>query len=61
VQFAVNGRNYFLSFVPEEGRWFVFSPTAQGFYRIPVVHDDQLPVMGAVVFNPREEGRKTMN
>jgi hypothetical protein len=61
VQFAVNNQQYFLSFVPEEGRWFVFTPTARGFYHVPVVHDDQLPIAGPVLFNAADEDRKTMN
>jgi hypothetical protein len=61
VQFAVNGNEYFLSFVPEEGQWFVFTPTAEGLQRVPVVHDDELPIGNPVVVIPEEEGRKTIN
>jgi hypothetical protein len=61
VQFAVNGNEYFLSFVPEEGGWFVFTPTAQGFYRTPVVHDDELPIGNPVVVIPEDKGPKTIN
>lgn len=61
VQFAVNDKEYFVDFVPEEGRWFVFTPTMEGFYRVPVVHDDQLPVASPVVVIPEDEGPKTIN
>ena len=61
MQFAVNGKEYFLSFEPEEGQWFVITPTAQGFYRAPVVHDDELPVSNPVVVNPGDGGRETIN
>ena len=61
MQFAVNGNEYFLSFVPEEGEWFVFTPTAEGLHRVPVVHDDELPLDSPVVVVPGEEGRKTIN
>ena len=61
VQFAVNDKEYFVNFVPEEGRWFVFTPTTEGFYRVPVVHDDQLPVLSPVVVIPEDEGPKTIN
>lgn len=39
MQFEINGQNYFLSYVEEEGRWYVFSPTATGLNRIPVYVD----------------------
>ena len=61
LQFAVNGKEYFLSFVQEEGQWFVFTPRAQGFYRVPVVHDDQMPIVNMLVVNPEDEGRRTIN
>ena len=61
VQFAVNDKQYFVNFVPEEGQWFVFTPTGEGFHRIPVVHDDQLPIGSPVVVIPEDEGRKTIN
>jgi hypothetical protein len=61
VQFAVNGNEYFLSFVPEEGGWFVFTPTAEGVQRVPVVHDDEVPIGSPVVIIPEHEGSKTIN
>jgi hypothetical protein len=61
VQFAVNGNEYFLSFVPEEGQWFVFTPTAEGLQRVPVVHDDELPIGSPVIVIPEDEDRKTIN
>jgi len=39
VQFQVKGQDYFLAFVEQEKRWYVFSPTAQGINRIPVYVD----------------------
>jgi hypothetical protein len=27
---------YYLNFVPDEGRWYVFQPTEDGMIRIPV-------------------------
>ena len=36
MQFEVNGKQYFLAFVEDERRWYVFSPTPQGMHRIPV-------------------------
>jgi hypothetical protein len=31
---------YFVNFVPDEGRWYVFSPTDDGMIRIPVAMDE---------------------
>ena len=39
LQFEVNGQPYFLAFVEEERRWFVFAPTTSGVRRIPVYVD----------------------
>ena len=30
---------FFVNFVPEEGRWYCFAPTATGVQRIPVSMD----------------------
>ncbi|MGZ4832288.1 MAG: hypothetical protein ACXVZQ_05125 [Terriglobales bacterium] len=40
MQFNVNQQPYFLNFLPEEGRWFVFKPTRDGVEILAVVHDD---------------------
>ena len=31
---------FFVNFVPEEGRWYCYAPTAHGIQRIPVAMDD---------------------
>jgi hypothetical protein len=55
VQFEVNNHMYFLNFVEDEGRWYVFRPTGDGVIRIPVemeaVHSEHF------AFSP-EEGKK---
>jgi hypothetical protein len=40
VQFQVNEQNYFLDFIDEEQRWFLFKPTLSGIEVMPVVSDD---------------------
>jgi len=30
---------FFVNFIPEEGRWYCFAPTATGVQRIPVSMD----------------------
>jgi len=39
LQFQVKGKDYFLAFVEDERRWYVFAPTAQGVHRIAVYVD----------------------
>jgi len=40
LRFEVNGQMFFVNFIPEEGRWYCFAPTATGVQRIPVSMDD---------------------
>jgi hypothetical protein len=39
LRFEIKGKEYFLAFVEDERRWFVFSATPQGLERIPVYVD----------------------
>ncbi len=39
LEFEVNGQVYFLAFVEDERRWYVFAPAAAGVRRIPVYVD----------------------
>jgi hypothetical protein len=39
VRFEVNGQMFFVNFVPEEGRWYCYAPTATGMQKIPVSMD----------------------
>jgi hypothetical protein len=39
LQFEVNGAEYFLNFVEDERRWFVFAPSPTGLQRLPVYID----------------------
>jgi hypothetical protein len=39
LQFKIKDQDYFLAFVEEEKRWYVFAPTPQGVHRIPVYVD----------------------
>jgi hypothetical protein len=56
LEFEVNGQNYFLAFVEEERRWYVFSPTASGLNRIPVYVD--AVAMGKVLL--ADESKQTI-
>ena len=39
LQFEVKGQEYFLAFVEDEKRWFLFSPRTHGMLRLPVYVD----------------------
>ncbi len=39
MQFQIKGQDYFLAFVEQEKRWYVFAPTPQGVHRLPVYVD----------------------
>jgi hypothetical protein len=56
LEFEVNGQKYFLGFVEDERRWFVFAPTASGLNRIPVYVD--APAMGKILL--ADESKQTI-
>jgi hypothetical protein len=39
LQFKIKEQDYFLAFVEQEKRWYVFAPTSEGVNRIPVYVD----------------------
>ena len=39
MRFEVNGKEYFLAFVEDDRRWFLFSANQKGIERIPVYVD----------------------
>jgi hypothetical protein len=39
LRFEINGQLFFVNFVPEEGRWYCYAPTAAGMQKIPVSMD----------------------
>ena len=39
LRFEINEQMFFVNFVPEEGRWYCFAPTATGMQKIPVSMD----------------------
>ncbi len=56
MQFEVNGQNYFLAFVEDDGRWYVLAPTASGVTRIPVYVD--APAYGKILL--ADENKQTI-
>jgi hypothetical protein len=59
VQFEVNNQAYFLNYVEDEGRWYVFQPTGNGVIRIPVeteaVHSEHY------AFAPGEDKKRVVH
>ena len=39
MQFRIKDQDYFLAFLEQEKRWYVFAPTELGVHRIPVYVD----------------------
>jgi hypothetical protein len=39
MNFEHNGQNYFVNFVPDEGRWFLYAATDTGIQKVPVSSD----------------------
>jgi hypothetical protein len=56
LEFEVNGQKYFLGFVEDERRWYVFAPTASGLNRMPVYVD--APAIGKIVL--ADESKQTI-
>jgi len=42
MQFELKGQPYFVNFVPSEGKWFMYVPSAHGMQRIPVADDGHI-------------------
>jgi hypothetical protein len=56
LEFEVNGQKYFLAFVEDERRWYIFAPTASGLNRIPVYVDAS--AMGKILL--ADESKQTI-
>jgi hypothetical protein len=50
---------FFVNFVPEEGRWYCYAPTATGMQRIPVATDGSLFVSFTVPVD--EQAKEVVN
>jgi hypothetical protein len=57
LQFQVNGKEYFLAFVEDERRWYVFAPSAEGMHRIPVYVDAASYERGGLIESGRHQSR----
>jgi hypothetical protein len=49
MQFTIEGRPYFLNFVPDEASWFLYQATSHGVRRMPVI-DDAAPMTEAILY-----------
>lgn len=59
LRFEVNGQMFFVNFVPEEGRWYCYAPTATGVQRIPVATDGA--PFASFVFPVDEQAKEVVN
>lgn len=49
MTFEVNGQEYFLSYLQDEGRWALFRPGVDGIEQIPVTEDSAQSVSEGVI------------
>jgi hypothetical protein len=60
LRFEVNGQMFFVNFVPEEGQWYCYAPTATGVQRISVA-SDTAPFDRAFMFPVDEQAKEVVN
>lgn len=60
MRFEVNERLFFVNFVPEEGRWYCYAPTATGMQKIPVSMD-AAPFAASYTVALDEQAKETVN
>jgi len=60
LRFEVNGQMFFVNFVPEEGRWYCYAPTATGVRRIPVAMDTA-PFAASFMVAADEQAKEIVN
>jgi hypothetical protein len=51
---------FFVNFIPEEGRWYCFAPTATGLQKIPVSMD-AAPFEAAFTVAVDEQAKEIVN
>jgi hypothetical protein len=61
LQFEVNGEDYFLNFIEDERRWFVFAPSPTGLQRIPVYIDGSDPERISILDQDEDDENKNKN
>jgi len=59
MQFEIDGKQYFLTFVEQQGRWLLFTPARDGFESIPVVDDDAVLLKAGTMRGHGAGQRKT--
>ena len=61
MDFEINGQNYILTFLPNEGSFALFEKDDEGVHRMKIVHDDG-PMFIAPVGDPEQnEGKRSLN
>lgn len=58
LQFEVNGEDYYLNFVEDERRWFVFAPSLTGLQRLPVYIDGSNHELFAILDKDKDEQKR---
>ena len=61
MQFEVLGQQYFLKYLDDEERWFLFRPGTHGIEQIPIQEDSAQSGFEGVIIPFGEEGKSTIN
>ena len=60
MHFQIKGQPYFVNFVPSEGRWFMFAPSADGMQKLAVADDSHFHFDKFVMLPDAEEDPMVM-
>lgn len=61
MNFEINGQNYVLTFLPDEGSFALFEKDGEDFERIKIVHDDGPMFIAPIVPGENSERKRSLN
>ena len=61
MDFEVNGQNYILAFLPNEGSFGLFEKDGEGVHRMKIVHDDGPMLIAPMQDEEKNEGKRSLN
>ena len=61
MNFEINGQNYILTFLPDEGSFALFAPDRQGMNRMKIVHDDGPTFIAPIEDVEENKGKRRLN
>jgi hypothetical protein len=61
MDFEINGQNYILTFLPNEGSFGLFEKDDDGVHRMKIVHDDGPMFIAPLDGTEKNEGKRSLN